>query len=165
VLQDLFNHPRLGDERDDPHRGAAAGAHERIDLVDRANQIRPPAAQPPQLRIISRLGEHGGEVARGSLPVVLVLEEAQNYIQQPRFAEEESIARVVFERIAREGRKYGLSLVVASPPPRLLTRRDQELQILDWGPLRVQPGPSAMPSASHARDHFGQDCKPHSIPI
>ncbi len=74
------------------------------------------------LEFLQRLGEHGGEQARGSLPVVLVLEEAQNYIQQPRFAEEESIARVVFERIAREGRKYGLSLVVASQRPSELSK-------------------------------------------
>jgi hypothetical protein len=74
------------------------------------------------LEFLQRLGEHGGEEARGSLPVVLVLEEAQNYIQQPRFAEEESIARTVFERIAREGRKYGLSLVVASQRPSELSR-------------------------------------------
>jgi hypothetical protein len=74
------------------------------------------------LEFLHRLGEHGGEGARGSLPVVLVLEEAQNYIQQPRFAEEESISRVVFERIAREGRKYGLSLVVASQRPSELSK-------------------------------------------
>lgn len=74
------------------------------------------------LEFLQRLGEHGGEGARGSLPVVLVLEEAQNYIQQPRFAEEESIARGVFERIAREGRKYGLSLVVASQRPSELSK-------------------------------------------
>jgi DNA helicase HerA-like ATPase len=74
------------------------------------------------LEFLQRLGEHGGEGARGSLPVVLFLEEAQNYIQQPRFAEEESIARVVFERIAREGRKYGLSLVVASQRPSELSK-------------------------------------------
>ena len=74
------------------------------------------------LEFLQRLGEHGGEEARGSLPVVLVLEEAQNYIRQPRFAEEESIARVVFERIAREGRKYGLSLVVASQRPSELSK-------------------------------------------
>ncbi|MDP4013480.1 MAG: DUF87 domain-containing protein [Candidatus Nanopelagicales bacterium] len=74
------------------------------------------------LEFLQRLGEHGGEGARGSLPVVLVLEEAQNYIQQPRFAEEESIARVVFERIAREGRKYGLSLVLASQRPSELSK-------------------------------------------
>jgi ABC-type dipeptide/oligopeptide/nickel transport system ATPase component len=74
------------------------------------------------LEFLQRLGEHGGEGARGSLPVVLVLEEAQNYIQQPRFAEEESIARGVFERIAREGRKFGLSLVVASQRPSELSK-------------------------------------------
>ncbi len=74
------------------------------------------------LEFLQRLGEHGDEDARGSLPVVLVLEEAQNYIQQPRSAEEESISRVVFERIAREGRKYGLSLVVASQRPSELSK-------------------------------------------
>ena len=74
------------------------------------------------LEFLQRLGEHGGEKARGSLPVVLVLEEAQNYIQQQHFAEEESIARVVFERIAREGRKYGLGLVIASQRPSELSK-------------------------------------------
>lgn len=74
------------------------------------------------LEFLQRLGEHGGDDARGSLPVVLVLEEAQNYIRQPRLAEEESIARTVFERIAREGRKYGLSLVVASQRPSELSK-------------------------------------------
>lgn len=74
------------------------------------------------LEFLQRVGEHGGEHARGSLPVILVLEEAQNYIRQPRFAEEESIARVVFERIAREGRKFGLSLVVASQRPSELSK-------------------------------------------
>lgn len=51
-----------------------------------------------------------------------VLEEAQNYIGQPRQGEEESISRVVFERVAREGRKYGLGLVVASQRPSELSR-------------------------------------------
>ncbi|HBL29145.1 MAG TPA: ATPase [Acidobacteria bacterium] len=74
------------------------------------------------LEFLQRLGEHGGEQARGSLPVVLVLEEAQNYIHQQRFNEDESIARVVFERIAREGRKFGLSLVVASQRPSELSK-------------------------------------------
>ena len=74
------------------------------------------------LDFLQRMGEHGGEQTRGSLPVVLVLEEAQNYIQQSRFAEEESISRLVFERIAREGRKYGLSLVVASQRPSELSK-------------------------------------------
>jgi hypothetical protein len=74
------------------------------------------------LEFLQRLGAHGGEEARGSLPVVLVLEEAQNYIQQPRSVDEESISRVVFERIAREGRKYGLGLVVASQRPSELSK-------------------------------------------
>ena len=74
------------------------------------------------LEFLQRLGEHKGGEARGSLPVVLVLEEAQNYIRQGRFDDEESIARVVFERIAREGRKYGLGLVVASQRPSELSK-------------------------------------------
>ena len=74
------------------------------------------------LEFLQRLGEHGGEGARGSFPVVLVLEEAQNYIQQPRSLEDESISRTVFERIAREGRKYGLSLVIASQRPSELSK-------------------------------------------
>lgn len=74
------------------------------------------------LEFLQRLGEYGGEGARGSLPVVLVLEEAQNYIREPRFGEEESISRIVFERIAREGRKFGLSLVVASQRPSELSK-------------------------------------------
>jgi hypothetical protein len=69
------------------------------------------------LEFMQRLGEQCGEGMRGSLPVVLVLEEAQNYIHEHRFGDDESISRVVFERIAREGRKYGLSLVVASQRP------------------------------------------------
>ena len=74
------------------------------------------------LDFLQRLGELGGEQARGSLPVVLVLEEAQNYIQQNRSVEEESISRLVFERIAREGRKHGLGLVVSSQRPSELSK-------------------------------------------
>jgi hypothetical protein len=74
------------------------------------------------LEFMQRLGEHGGENLRGSLPVVLILEEAQNYIHEQRFGDDESISRVVFERIAREGRKYGLSLVVSSQRPSELSK-------------------------------------------
>jgi len=74
------------------------------------------------LEFLQRLGESGGQGARGSLPVVLVLEEAQNYIREPRHGEEESISRVVFERIAREGRKHGLGLVVSSQRPSELSK-------------------------------------------
>lgn len=54
------------------------------------------------------------EETRGEFPVVLILEEAQNYIKEARNQEQESPSKLVFERIAREGRKYGLSLVIAS---------------------------------------------------
>ncbi|MGB7291029.1 MAG: DUF87 domain-containing protein [Thermodesulfobacteriota bacterium] len=54
------------------------------------------------------------EETRGEFPIVLILEEAQNYIKESRSADIESPSKLVFERIAREGRKYGLSLVVAS---------------------------------------------------
>lgn len=54
------------------------------------------------------------EETRGEFPVVLILEEAQNYIKEARGQEQESPSKLVFERIAREGRKYGLSLVIAS---------------------------------------------------
>jgi hypothetical protein len=56
-------------------------------------------------------------IERGEFPVVMILEEAQNYIKESDFGEEASISKRVFERIAREGRKYGLSLVVASQRP------------------------------------------------
>jgi DNA helicase HerA-like ATPase len=61
-------------------------------------------------------------VGRGEFPVVLVLEEAQNYIREGRKSEEESISKQVFERIAREGRKFGLGLVVASQRPSELSK-------------------------------------------
>ena len=55
---------------------------------------------------------------RGKFPIVIVLEEAQNYIAE----EKDSIAKTVFERIAREGRKYGLSLIVSSQRPSELSK-------------------------------------------
>jgi len=61
-------------------------------------------------------------ISRGEFPVVIVLEEAQNYIREGHRLEEESISKQVFERIAREGRKYGLGLVVASQRPSELSK-------------------------------------------
>jgi DNA helicase HerA-like ATPase/regulator of sigma D len=61
-------------------------------------------------------------ISRGEYPVVLVLEEAQNYIREGRRTEEDSISKLVFERIAREGRKYGLGLIVASQRPSELSK-------------------------------------------
>jgi len=59
---------------------------------------------------------------RGSIPVVIALEEAQNYIPDVNRKDRESISKKVFERISREGRKYGLSLVVSSQRPSELSK-------------------------------------------
>lgn len=52
-------------------------------------------------------------------PWVLVLEEAHNYARPPRQTEDrgQALSRNAFERVAKEGRKFGLSLVVASQRP------------------------------------------------
>jgi len=71
---------------------------------------------------LQRLSDPVSGVGRGEYPVVLVLEEAQNYIREARRTEEDSISKLVFERIAREGRKYGLGLVVASQRPSELSK-------------------------------------------
>lgn len=70
---------------------------------------------------LQRLSDPVSGIGRGEFPVVLVLEEAQNYIREVR-NEEESISKQVFERIAREGRKFGLGLVVASQRPSELSK-------------------------------------------
>lgn len=71
---------------------------------------------------LQRLSDPVSGVGRGEFPIVLVLEEAQNYIRENRKSEEDSISKQVFERIAREGRKFGLSLVVASQRPSELSK-------------------------------------------
>jgi len=56
---------------------------------------------------------------RSHYPWVLVLEEAHNYARPPGRAEDRghSLSRRAFERVAKEGRKFGLSLIVASQRP------------------------------------------------
>jgi uncharacterized protein len=56
---------------------------------------------------------------RYSNPWVLVLEEAHNYARPSRQGEDRGQAqsRRAFERVAKEGRKFGLSLIVASQRP------------------------------------------------
>jgi hypothetical protein len=73
------------------------------------------------LEFLQRLGKD--KEKRGTFPVVLVLEEAHNYIpEKKRDGEKESISKSIFERIAREGRKFGLSLVVSSQRPSELSK-------------------------------------------
>ena len=59
---------------------------------------------------------------RGSFPTVLVLEEAQNYIPEKDRTDRVSISKKVFERVAREGRKFGVSLIVSSQRPSELSK-------------------------------------------
>lgn len=70
------------------------------------------------LEFVSRFPESD----RGKLPIVVALEEAQNYIPEKNRGDRESIAKKVFERIAREGRKYGISLLVSSQRPSELSK-------------------------------------------
>lgn len=84
-----------------------------------------------------------------TLPVTMVLEEAHNFIRRPTADDTDgmsasSLCRTAFEKIAREGRKFGLGLVVSSQRPselsptvlaqcntfllhRLVNDRDQEM--------------------------------------
>jgi DNA helicase HerA-like ATPase len=84
-----------------------------------------------------------------TLPVAMVLEEAHNFIRRPTSEDSgelsaAALCRATFEKIAREGRKFGLGLVVSSQRPselsttvlaqcntfllhRLVNDRDQDL--------------------------------------
>lgn len=69
-------------------------------------------------RIILEFVSNFMPAERGTHPIVIVLEEAQNYIAE----KEDSVAKRVFERIAREGRKFGISLIVSSQRPSELSK-------------------------------------------
>ncbi|MFV0174357.1 DUF87 domain-containing protein [Empedobacter falsenii] len=69
-------------------------------------------------RIILEFVSYFVPTNRGRYPIVIVLEEAQNYIAENKY----SVAKTVFERIAREGRKYGISLIVSSQRPSELSK-------------------------------------------
>lgn len=70
-------------------------------------------------RMLLELREHVAADLRFQEPWVIVLEEAHNYISPRRQDEQRGVgvSRETFERIAKEGRKFGLSLVVASQRP------------------------------------------------
>lgn len=71
-------------------------------------------------RLVLELREFSLPGQRYVEPWVLVLEEAHNYVK-PRAADEArglTVSRETYERVAKEGRKFGLSLIVASQRPR-----------------------------------------------
>jgi hypothetical protein len=70
-------------------------------------------------RLLLEVREHADPDHRTDQPYVIVLEEAHNYLK-PRRDDESAglrLAREAFERIAKEGRKFGLSLLIASQRP------------------------------------------------
>lgn len=73
------------------------------------------------LEFLQRIAKYNKEL-RGKFPIVLILEEAHNYIPEKIKGDKESVSKIVFEKIAKEGRKFGLSLVVASQRPSELSR-------------------------------------------
>lgn len=70
-------------------------------------------------RLLLEMRAHSEAPKRIAQPFVLVLEEAHNYLKPRREGETfgSSLARDTFERIAKEGRKFGLSLIIASQRP------------------------------------------------
>lgn len=70
-------------------------------------------------RILLEARENLPAKQRYKHPWVLVLEEAHNYARPPRSDEQrgQTLSRLAFERIAKEGRKFGFSLIIASQRP------------------------------------------------
>jgi hypothetical protein len=70
-------------------------------------------------RVLLEARENLPAARRYKHPWVLVLEEAHNYARPARSDEErgQTLSRLAFERIAKEGRKFGLSLIIASQRP------------------------------------------------
>lgn len=69
--------------------------------------------------------------AFNDVPVMIVCEEAHNYIPQRDDAAYRS-SRKSLERVAKEGRKYGLSLMVVSQRPSEVSERSSPNAITSW---------------------------------
>jgi DNA helicase HerA-like ATPase len=102
--------------------------------------------------VISRITFDFGQFANGSVPLLLVCEEAHRYIPENSELGFEPTKRIL-SRIAKEGRKYGVSLCIVSQRPsdlsltalsqcntifalRLTSQQDQDIvrgAMPDWG--------------------------------
>lgn len=131
--------------------GTAENEQDTIVIVDLA--LVPSDVTHLIIAVIARLlfeaGQRYHRISREAYPVVLVLEEAHTFIQEGRDDPGQSpspvqMCRRIFEKIAREGRKFGMGLVLSSQRPseisptvlsqcntfllhRLVNDRDQEL--------------------------------------
>ncbi len=89
-----------------------------IDLSMLSNEILPYACSVVG-RVLLEVRERLPAAGRYKHPWVVVLEEAHNYARPARADEDrgQKLARMTYERVAKEGRKFGLSLVIASQRP------------------------------------------------
>lgn len=89
-----------------------------LDLSMLSNEVLPYACSVVG-RILLEARECLPAARRYKHPWVLVLEEAHNYARPARADEDRGhkLARLAYERIAKEGRKFGLSLIIASQRP------------------------------------------------
>jgi len=89
-----------------------------LDLSMLSNEVLPYACAAIG-RILLEVRERLAADSRYTHPWVLVLEEAHNYARPARADEDRGhkLARLSYERIAKEGRKFGLSLIIASQRP------------------------------------------------
>jgi len=89
-----------------------------LDLSMLSNEVLPYASAVIG-RILLEVRERLPADSRYKHPWVLVLEEAHNYARPVRTDEDRGhkLARLSYERIAKEGRKFGLSLIIASQRP------------------------------------------------
>lgn len=89
-----------------------------IDLSMLSNEVLPYACAVIG-RLLLEARERLPAGSRYKHPWVLVLEEAHNYARPARSDEDRGhrLARLTYERIAKEGRKFGLSLIIASQRP------------------------------------------------
>lgn len=99
--------------------GAATGPKVSVlDLSMLSNEVLPYACAVIG-RVLLEARERLPAASRYKHPWVLVLEEAHNYARPARADEDRGhrLARLTYERIAKEGRKFGLSLIIASQRP------------------------------------------------
>lgn len=89
-----------------------------LDLSMLSNEVLPYACSVIG-RILLEARECLPATRRQQHPWVLVLEEAHNYVRPGRADEDRGhkLARLAYERIAKEGRKFGMSLIIASQRP------------------------------------------------
>ena len=77
-------------------------------------------------RIIMEAVQYVRRITGTAYPTVLVLEEAHNFVGRASNSEDApttaDLCRQTFERISREGRKYGLGLVISSQRPSALSQ-------------------------------------------